>query len=286
MRFLYLFFYLSRPEDKFLRGPGLGSVSAPKLRPISPDISSKDMHMRGLTPSKFTSDDQKDLLTIRDRGKIRDISPADDNKFISRGGPPPSSASAAYPPHFTSSLMAAAMAANVMSGSSPGSSNMPPPTSSPSQIVQFIQQLQQQQQQQQQPGKMSSQPGELLMNMPPPPPPKKELFLSTNPTFPLQQIFPVKSSLPSSTSQPNLVPLAPPPIASSSSSSSSSSSYVPQVEAISPTPEDQKENSSVQLMKDKIISEIEKVEKDLASTQYQIEMLKKRTVINFNQEKI
>jgi hypothetical protein len=60
--------------------------------------------------------------------------------------------------------------------------------------------------------------------------------------------------------------------------SSSSSSYVPQVEAISPTPEDQKENSNLQALKEKIIGEIEKVEKDFASTQYQIDMLKKKQV--------
>ena len=68
-------------------------------------------------------------------------------------------------------------------------------------------------------------------------------------------------------------------IANSSPSSSisvQSSSYVPQVEAISPTPEDQKENSNLQALKDKICSEIEKVEKDFASTQYQLDMLKKK----------
>jgi len=64
----------------------------------------------------------------------------------------------------------------------------------------------------------------------------------------------------------------------SSSSTSSSSSYVPQVEAISPTPEDHKENSNLQALKEKICSEIEKVDKDYASTQYQLEMLKKKQV--------
>ena len=56
----------------------------------------------------------------------------------------------------------------------------------------------------------------------------------------------------------------------------SSSSYVPQVEAISPTPEDQRENSNLQAIKEKIITEIYKVEKDFASTQYQLEMIKKK----------
>lgn len=65
------------------------------------------------------------------------------------------------------------------------------------------------------------------------------------------------------------------------SSSSTSSSYVPQVEAISPTPEDHKENSNLQALKEKICSEIEKVEKDYASTQYQLEMLKKKQVALF-----
>jgi hypothetical protein len=63
-----------------------------------------------------------------------------------------------------------------------------------------------------------------------------------------------------------------------STGSSTSSSYVPQVEAISPTPEDHKENSNLQALKEKICSEIEKVEKDYASTQYQLEMLKKKQV--------
>ncbi len=62
------------------------------------------------------------------------------------------------------------------------------------------------------------------------------------------------------------------------SNTGSSSSYVPQVEAISPTPEDQKENSNIQEIKDKIISEICKVEKDFASTQYQLEILKKKQI--------
>jgi len=64
----------------------------------------------------------------------------------------------------------------------------------------------------------------------------------------------------------------------STSSSSTSSSYVPQVEAISPTPEDHKENSNLQALKEKICSEIEKVEKDYASTQYQLDMLKKKQI--------
>ena len=65
---------------------------------------------------------------------------------------------------------------------------------------------------------------------------------------------------------------------SSSSMSTSSSSYVPQVEAISPTPEDQKENSNLQALKEKICTEICKVEKDIASTQYQLEQSKKKQV--------
>jgi hypothetical protein len=57
---------------------------------------------------------------------------------------------------------------------------------------------------------------------------------------------------------------------------SSSSLYVPQVEAISPTPEDQKENTNLQEIKEKICSEISKVDKDIASTNYHLEVLKKR----------
>jgi hypothetical protein len=60
--------------------------------------------------------------------------------------------------------------------------------------------------------------------------------------------------------------------------SSSSSSYVPQVEAISPTPEDQKENSNLQEIKEKICSEISKIDRDIANTQYQVDVLKKRQV--------
>jgi hypothetical protein len=60
---------------------------------------------------------------------------------------------------------------------------------------------------------------------------------------------------------------------------STTSSYVPQVEAISPTPEDQKENSNLQAVKEKIITEICKVEKDIASTQYQFDLLEKKQVV-------
>jgi hypothetical protein len=62
------------------------------------------------------------------------------------------------------------------------------------------------------------------------------------------------------------------------SQSSSSSTYVPQVEAISPKPEDQKENSNLQAVKEKICTEICKVEKDIASTQYQYDQLEKKQV--------
>lgn len=58
-----------------------------------------------------------------------------------------------------------------------------------------------------------------------------------------------------------------------------STCYVPQVEAISPTPEDQKENANLEVIKDKIIAEICKVEKDIASTQYQFDMLEKKQVM-------
>ncbi len=51
---------------------------------------------------------------------------------------------------------------------------------------------------------------------------------------------------------------------------------MPEVEAISPTPEDQKENSNLQAVKEKIITEICKVEKDIASTQYQYDLLEKK----------
>lgn len=52
--------------------------------------------------------------------------------------------------------------------------------------------------------------------------------------------------------------------------------YVPQVEAISPTPEDQKENSSLQEFKEKLMHDIERVDKDIASTQYQFDLLRKK----------
>lgn len=87
--------------------------------------------------------------------------------------------------------------------------------------------------------------------------------LSTNPS--------PKTTTSQSNQQPTAV-LTPP----TSSSINSQSSYVPEVEAISPTPEDQKENSNLQEVKDKIITEICKVEKDIASTQYQFDMLEKK----------
>jgi len=76
--------------------------------------------------------------------------------------------------------------------------------------------------------------------------------------------------LPTSIPAPSTTP------GSSTTSSSSSSTYVPQVEAISPTPEDQKENSNLQAVKEKICTEICKVEKDIASTQYQFDQLEKK----------
>lgn len=75
---------------------------------------------------------------------------------------------------------------------------------------------------------------------------------------------------------PSNVPASVPTPPSASTSINTSSCYVPEVEAISPTPEDQKENSSLQAIKDKIIQEICKVEKDIASTQYQFDMLEKK----------
>lgn len=78
---------------------------------------------------------------------------------------------------------------------------------------------------------------------------------------------------------PQLIPTsipAPSTTPGSSTTSSSSSTYVPQVEAISPTPEDQKENSNLQAVKEKICTEICKVEKDIASTQYQFDQLEKK----------
>jgi hypothetical protein len=62
------------------------------------------------------------------------------------------------------------------------------------------------------------------------------------------------------------------------STSSSSSSYVPQVEAISPTPDDQKENTHLQEYKDKIISELNQVEKDLNCSDYQVKSLKRKLI--------
>lgn len=70
----------------------------------------------------------------------------------------------------------------------------------------------------------------------------------------------------------------PPAVAGQGLASNQSSCYVPEVEAISPTPEDQKENSNLQAVKDKIITEICKVEKDIASTQYQFDLLEKKQV--------
>ena len=78
--------------------------------------------------------------------------------------------------------------------------------------------------------------------------------------------------------QAHVTPSTTPAPTSVASINSQSSSYVPEVEAISPTPEDQKENSNLQAVKDKIINEICKVEKDIASTQYQFDMLEKKQV--------
>ena len=188
--------------------------------------------------------------------KIRAQSPADE-KFTSpsRGQPQPG---------FSPAMMAAAVA-NVIQSSV--AMNIRP--GSPSQLAQFIHQ------------QLNQSP-----KQPPPPqqqqlPPKKEMvvqpMLSLSGMFPPPPPPPMQPATPAKTPQPPSIQSA----SSSSLSSSSSCSYVPQVEAISPTPEDQKENSCVQLMKDKIIGEIEKVEKDLASTQYQVEMLKKKTVIEY-----
>jgi len=186
--------------------------------------------------------------------KIRAQSPADE-KFTSpsRGQPQPG---------FSPAMMAAAVA-NVIQSSV--AMNIRP--GSPSQLAQFIHQ------------QLNQSP-----KQPPPPqqqqlpPPKKEMvvqpMLSLSGMFPPPPPPPMQPATPAKTPQPPSIQSA----SSSSLSSSSSCSYVPQVEAISPTPEDQKENSCVQLMKDKIIGEIEKVEKDLASTQYQVEMLKKKTI--------
>jgi hypothetical protein len=63
-----------------------------------------------------------------------------------------------------------------------------------------------------------------------------------------------------------------------SNSNSISNTYVPQVEAISPTPEDQKETLNLLDLKQKICAEINKIDKDIASTQYQVEQLKKKQV--------
>lgn len=57
---------------------------------------------------------------------------------------------------------------------------------------------------------------------------------------------------------------------------SNAGAYVPQVEAISPTPEDQRETSNLQESKDRILSEITKIDKEIASTQYQCDTLRKR----------
>ena len=60
----------------------------------------------------------------------------------------------------------------------------------------------------------------------------------------------------------------------------SAASYIPQVEAISPTPEDQKENSNIASLKQKINEDLEKVDRDIANTQYQLESLEKKKVCN------
>lgn len=66
--------------------------------------------------------------------------------------------------------------------------------------------------------------------------------------------------------------------------------YVPQVEAISPTPEDQKENSNLQEFKEKLMHDIERVDKDIASTQYQFDLLRKKQLEieheRFNQNEV
>lgn len=68
----------------------------------------------------------------------------------------------------------------------------------------------------------------------------------------------------------------PPQMLCKNSGPTHASCYVPQVEAISPTPEDQKENSNLQEFKEKLMHEIERVDKDIASTQYQFDLLKKK----------
>lgn len=89
--------------------------------------------------------------------------------------------------------------------------------------------------------------------------------------------------IPSVTPQPHTA-TQPQILSAQKQSSIQANSYVPVVEAISPTPEDQKENSNLQEFKDKLISDIERVEKDIASTQYQFDLIKKKQ-FEIDQEK-
>lgn len=97
--------------------------------------------------------------------------------------------------------------------------------------------------------------------------------LSTTPTFVKKE--PICPQLIASVPTPSTTPGT---SSSATSSAIASSTYVPQVEAISPTPEDQKENSNLQAIKEKICTEICKVEKDIASAQYQFDQLEKKHV--------
>ena len=55
-------------------------------------------------------------------------------------------------------------------------------------------------------------------------------------------------------------------------------SYVPMVEAISPTPDDQKENTHLQEYKSRIISDLNHVEKELNCSDYQVQTLKRKLI--------
>lgn len=97
-------------------------------------------------------------------------------------------------------------------------------------------------------------------------------FLPKNDSIKKEQLNTPQSGL----SSVNHSSSGPPQMLSKNTGQNPASCYVPQVEAISPTPEDQKENSNLQEFKEKLMHDIERVDKDIASTQYQYDLLKRK----------
>lgn len=109
-----------------------------------------------------------------------------------------------------------------------------------------------------------------------------------NPSSTLTQIT-TSSQQPSQSDKSNSTPssLSSTTVSQTSNPTSSTpqpsvASYIPQVEAISPTPEDQKENTNIASLKHKINEDLEKVDRDIANTQYQLESLEKKKVCDIN----